>query len=175
MHDLTSIRDGIIQLGHLLNRQAAADELVLYIDATLDAVTPPPGMTPPRTLVCIGRTPGSLQGIYSLGQHDFLAQLLTKAGGQNLFDDVERRYPMVSKEAILSRQPEIIIDTFPGVALTASQRQRVKDDWQAFPTLPAVRNNRVFVLTDEYLHIPGPRVAQTARKLAEICQAGAVR
>ena len=34
-------------------------------------------------------------------------------------------------------------------------------------TVPAVRNGRVHFLTGEYLTIPGPRVAQAARAIAE--------
>jgi len=173
MHDLDSIKAGIRTVGNLLHRADEAARMVHEIDLALTALAADTRTrTRPRTLLCIGRTPGSLQGIYSVGPHDYLGELLSIAGGDNIFADVERPYPLVSKEAIVARQPQIIIDTFPGVALDERRRRQVKDDWRGLPNLPAVVDGNVFILTEDYLHIPGPRVVRTAQKLAEICRAG---
>ena len=46
-------------------------------------------------------------------------------------------------------------------------RDQLLADWKLLPTLPAVRNGRIHILTDPYLLIPGPRAVLTARRLAE--------
>jgi iron complex transport system substrate-binding protein len=41
-----------------------------------------------------------------------------------------------------------------------------KTVWSALSSLPAVRNNRVQVLTGQYLVVPGPRIAEATEALA---------
>jgi iron complex transport system substrate-binding protein len=39
--------------------------------------------------------------------------------------------------------------------------------WRQLPALPAVRRGRVHIIADDRLAIPGPRVAESARLIAE--------
>jgi iron complex transport system substrate-binding protein len=169
MHDLDRIARGLTDLGRILGREQAALKLTAFLDAELEKLRLNQPTRRPRVLICVGRTPGSLTGIYSVGKNDFLAQLLDIAGGNNIFADTERLYPLISKEAVVKRQPEIIIDTFPGVDMNASRKEQLIRDWQALPNLPAVANHRVYILTDDYLQTPGPRLHLVARRFAELC------
>ena len=47
-------------------------------------------------------------------------------------------------------------------------RRQLAADWAALPSLPAVRSGRIHVLTDDFLLLPGPRVAHTARRFAQV-------
>ena len=122
-----------------------------------------------RVFFCIGRAPGTLSGMYTIGASSlFLRELLGIAGGENIFADVERGYPQVSKEALVKRQPEVIIEVHPGEELSVEQEEALRRDWQGLAMLPAVENNRVYLPTDDHLLIPGPRIGQTAKRLAEL-------
>ncbi len=119
-----------------------------------------------RVFFSLGRTSGSLIGLTTVGGKTFLSELINIAGGDNIFADIGQPYPRISKEALLKRAPEIIIEAHPGLALNHEEQQRLTRDWQAFASLPAVQNGQIRFLTEEYLLIPGPRICQTARLLA---------
>jgi ABC-type Fe3+-hydroxamate transport system substrate-binding protein len=48
------------------------------------------------------------------------------------------------------------------------ERQRFIDDWKQLPSLPAVQNGRVYVITESYADRPGPRIGQVAQMLAHL-------
>jgi iron complex transport system substrate-binding protein len=119
-------------------------------------------------LLCFGRQAGSLRSLFSAGGPTFLTEVLGIAGGENVLADVAHRYPTVSKEDLLRRAPDVILELHAGSDLPEATRRQLAADWAALPSLPAVRNGRIHVLTDDFLLLPGPRVAHTARRFAEV-------
>ncbi|MDD4101783.1 MAG: helical backbone metal receptor [Kiritimatiellae bacterium] len=120
---------------------------------------------PQRTLLLLGRIPGDLTGLTTVGPETFLDDLLTLAGGSNIFADATGAYPQVSKETLLVRQPEVVLELHPG-GMTDKVRARLLADWTIFADMPAVRQSRVHFLTNDFMLVPGPRVAQIAQVLA---------
>lgn len=123
------------------------------------------GVPPRRVLLVLGRSPGSLTGLSTAGPGTFLDDMIRAAGGTNVFADAKGVYPSVSKESILVREPEVILEVNPG-GWHADTIARLRSDWREFPDVPAVRNGRIAYLDDAYLLIPGPRIGQTAERLA---------
>jgi len=88
------------------------------------------------------------------GKNSFINDLIGKAGGKNVFGDkAGLKYPTVTAEEILARNPEVII--FP---------TKNENEYGAFIAgypdliqLSANRQNRVFVLDPGILIRPGPR------------------
>ncbi len=101
----------------------------------------------------------------------FLHDLVETAGGQNAFADVKRESMQVSSEAMLARAPEVIIETHQS-SWDTSATAREQAVWRTLPALPAVRTNRVYMVADDRLFIPGPRVVDAARILAGIIHPG---
>lgn len=169
MTRLASILDGIRALGARLDCSARAEELCAEIVAQVAAVRKrSEGKDRVKVFVCLERTPGSLKGLFTVGAESFLSEMIEAAGGKNVFDDVPRDYPQVSAEALVARAPEVIVETAPSQHLSeAEMRQRV-EDWQAMPTLPAVRQGCIYFLTDDYIVVPGPRVGRIAERFAEL-------
>ncbi|MCW7754139.1 helical backbone metal receptor [Desulfobotulus sp. H1] len=166
MEDRTSIREGLHILGHALGQDAEARMLTDAMEAELERLGRKFYRSkPPAVLLVVGRTPGTLSGIMTAGRDSFLTELTELAGGRNIFDDQSQRYPTVSKEAILVRQPDIILEFMPG------DRERegngLVHEWQAMASVPAVRKGRIRVLTDNRLLMPGPRIAEAAAILGE--------
>jgi len=170
MRTIAGVRAGILRLGDALECRQTARDLVESIDRDLDAVRSTVQNRPrPRVLITIGRRAGDLSGVYTIGPGSFLDELLAIAGGDNIFDDARRPYPEAGKEAIQRRAPEIIIETLPGMRLTARLQDALIRDWQALSGVPAVRTKRVFFVSDPAVQIPGPRLVRTAERLARIC------
>jgi iron complex transport system substrate-binding protein len=81
--------------------------------------------------------------------------------------DLQQNYGVVSKEALLDRAPEVIVELQgEGGDLTAKQEE-ARAAWRALSAVPAVQQGRVYVVEASYALIPGPRVVQLARRLAE--------
>ena len=123
------------------------------------------GRPPPTTLVVMGREALALRAVYASGGTGFLHDMLTIAGGRNVFADMQRESVQASSELIIARRPEVIVELRVG-AMPDDQRARELDVWHRLTSVPAVRSNRVFLLTDERTVIPGPRVAEGAELIA---------
>ncbi len=118
----------------------------------------------------IGHNPGTLDQLYGVGPKNFVDELITLAGGVNILSDAREPYPLVSKEQLLKRDPDIIIDSLPSNEMTPKQLKAASESWKKFSNLKAVRENRVYTMTtDEYL-IPGPTMAGLAEYLSELFQ-----
>jgi iron complex transport system substrate-binding protein len=113
-----------------------------------------------------GREAGSLRSIYASGGVGFLHELLEIAGGRDVFDNVARESLQVSTEVLLARRPEVIIELRPS-ATTPTGIAAERAVWNRLAALPAVRDDRIHILTDSGLVVPGPRVAETARAFSE--------
>ena len=121
----------------------------------------------PTTALVFEREPGSVRGLFASGGRGFLNDLLEIAGAANVFGDVQRESLQVSVETLLARRPEVIIEIRPSEGWTPALAARERAVWQTLSSIPAVRNGRVHILADDKIAVPGPRVADSARVLAE--------
>jgi ABC-type Fe3+-hydroxamate transport system substrate-binding protein len=76
----------------------------------------------------------------------------------------------VSLEPILEADPDLVLELVPGAdAATAAARV---ETWQRVaPGLRAVREGRVYALTESWLPVPGPSVARAVGRLAKLVAA----
>jgi len=166
---LATLKSGLREIGRAIGMAPAAERLLARIELDLAAVAyRVAGRPRPKVFLCMSHRAGSLRGLSSASGATLLGQLLTIAGGANIFAEVERHYPPISKEALLQRAPEVILELHPGEALSDEARQQLLSDWQAMASLPAVRHERIHILTDDDLMIPGPRVPRVAERLAKL-------
>lgn len=164
---LADMRAAIRSLGAKLGVSSSAEALIQRIDDELEAVRQRVAAAPPVTVfVCTGRADGPPDVLNTCGGGSFLTELVTIAGGRNVFADLPELYPQPSLEALSEREPAAILDLRPGQEPDDAGRQRIVGEWGALATLPAVRNGRVTVLTEPHLLMPGPRVGATARAFA---------
>src|SRR5439155_182237 len=95
-----------------------------------------------------GRAPAVLlqvwnRPIYTVGGRHLMSDALEICGARNVFADLPEAGPLVDTEAVIARDPDMIIAAAPpgeGAAWLA--------DWKRFPTLAAVRSGRLVVFED---------------------------
>jgi ABC-type Fe3+-hydroxamate transport system substrate-binding protein len=75
------------------------------------------------------------------------------------------KYPTISKETLLVRNPEVVLEFKPGM-VSEQKREMLKKDWQALSGLSAVINRRIHVIDHADVLIPGPRMAEVAEQIA---------
>jgi len=156
-------------LGARVGYAGAADRLATEIEREIAAIrSRVAGRQRPSTAVIIGREPGGLRGIYASAGIGFLHDMLEAAGGDDVFADVARQNLQVSVEVLLARAPQVIIEVHPPEGWTPERLTRERNLWQAFPGLPAVRNDRVYLIADDAVLVPGPRVVEGIRRMAEV-------
>jgi iron complex transport system substrate-binding protein len=127
------------------------------------------GRPPTSVLFIVGRTPGTLEGIISVGRASYHSEVLTLAGGRNIFADSPVAYPKVLHEEILARSPEVIIDMGEHAEATGiAEAQQAKEIalWSRYGSIRAVRNKRIHIVSDQIFVVPGPRVTELARTAA---------
>jgi iron complex transport system substrate-binding protein len=164
---LADVTGSIRELGVRIGMTGEADKLAASIDAAFaDIRARVKGAPRPKTMLVIGREPGSLRAINVSGGYGFLHDLVELAGGANVFADVKRESMLVSTETILARAPEVIVELHysePPVPATVERERQV---WQLLPGIPAVKARRVHLLYGGELVVPGPRVVITAQTFA---------
>ena len=122
----------------------------------------------PRTNDFHGAFPPRYHGRgLSTGKNTFVTQMVELAGGRNIFDDMRLRYPIISKETLMVRHPEVVLEFKPGLASEETSAM-LKRDWDALSSLPAVASGRVYVINHDDALIPGPRMAEVAEQIARV-------
>lgn len=165
--DLDSIFSAIRRLGRALHCPDKAAELARRMSTDLDRVRSRVSDRPRvPAFVVIGREPGSLGNLTTIGPGSYLADVLELAGGRNIFSDLSQRYATVNKESLAQRRPEVIVELHGDGMMGTQKKQQVRRTWSQMSALPAVRQGRVHVVDGTYALIPGPRVIKLARELA---------
>jgi len=113
-------------------------------------------VTPVRVFYQVADEP-----LYTIGREAYLTDLVKRAGGISVTADVPDAFPRFSDEAALSAKPEAII-------LPTGGSMGMANSSVASPlrNSPAVRNNRVYKINDDFLSRPGPRLVDGLEALA---------
>lgn len=147
---LADIYREVADLGRRIGREKAAESLSAYMRDRIRGT----GRKPKTVYIELSPRP-----LITIGRNNFLNEMVELAGGKNVFDDLTRSYPPVSQEAIIKRNPAIIIVLHPeGIG--------GRIGWEH---IVAVRENRVYSdLNPDLLLRPGPRLVLGYRELEKI-------
>ena len=102
--------------------------------------------------------------LMTAGRTTMIGQMLEMAGGINVFADLKGRYPQVSSEEVVKRNPACILGLKGHkLALTPTQiRQR-----PGWDRIIAVQRNCMHLLDDDTVARPGPRLAEALEAIAK--------
>ncbi len=164
----TSTYEGVFaslaELGRLLDRQQRAGALERELRGQLAEIQRTASDLPPRSvLFVVGRDP-----VYVAGPGSHVDEMIAMVGGTNVFHDAPSTYHRVSMEAVLERLPDVIIDTSDNGP--QALRGRVHGDWGQWAFLPAVRQQRVYLVDPSRLVIPGIRLPEMTFLMGQLIQ-----
>jgi iron complex transport system substrate-binding protein len=158
--------EAIRTIGRQTGRQDAARALVARIESDLEAVRRRvAGLTRPRVLFAFPMTVGSAR-VMVAGRGTFVDGLLDVAGAENAYPR-QAHWPTISPQQVVELAPEVVIINAVGDDTRPDRLEAIRAGWASLAGVPAVARRRVHILTEPYLTIPGPRVGQAARLLAE--------
>lgn len=161
---LNGIGESLRRLGRLAGTSRVADREARSIQAKLAALRKEYSHVshPATVLLEVWDRP-----LYTVGGKELLSDVLRVCGARNVFADLPGRAPAIGVEAVIARNPDIIIAAAPpgsGAAWLAR--------WRRFPSLRAVRTGRLMAFEDQRLIGLGPSVidatAVMCRKIAAL-------
>ncbi len=153
---LKSVRD----LGALLDSDPQATALASSLEQRVQAVERRvAGQPQPRLLFVTWYQP-----LITIGAHNFVEDVIRRAGGQSISNDLPGEWPRMSLEAVLARQPDVIL-------LPKSHTYTPSlDDFkrlQGWRDLNAVKSGRVYFISDTIVR-PCPRLIDSLEEVATI-------
>lgn len=153
---ITAIEKEIIDLGELTGHQDEAALVVAQMAEKLDSAN---GETKTITVYYeVWNAP-----FMSAGSSSFINDVISSAGGTNIFADLEDAYPMISEESIIARAPDVIL--LPMNNGVSAEDVKNRAGWSS---IPAVVNDRIYVIDDNLYSRPAPRIADVVTDLAEL-------
>jgi len=94
--------------------------------------------------------------LYTVNGRHVISEVVELCGGSNVFADLPQLAPPVALEAVLARDPEVILSTDD----TISDPGRL---WRPWTRLQAVRSGTIYSLNSDTLTRATPRLAEGAR------------
>lgn len=157
---LDELHLNIIRLGRIVGREDRARGLWEGIERDMEAVrSAVAGKPTPAVYYDVGYPPA-----FTIGAGSYLDALLSMAGGRNVFGDLATPSPRVGLEAIIARDPDVIIYPVSGSGPAHAAGPADRPGWE---NLRAVKRGAVLEVPSDLMHRLGPRVGQAARILAE--------
>ena len=101
---------------------------------------------------------------YSVGPGNFVNDIITAAGGTNIFGKVNNPFPQVTSESIVAANPEIIIMSDAAYGVTVDSLMK-RNGWQV---ILAVKNKTVHPIDDNLVSRPTARVADGLEAAAKL-------
>lgn len=143
------------RLADVTGAQESARPIIEEAEAALqEARTANQGRRPLRVFCPIWRRPWM-----TIGQDTYMHDFLLACGGINIFADRHDRYPRIELEEMSRRIPEVII--LPSEPYHFNMRHA--QEFSKFTHVPAVQEQRIYVLDGKHLAWYGPRIATSLR------------
>ena len=158
VHDILKTIENI---GEITGCKDRAGKLVEELKSRMDYIlSHTKDINRPRVFLQIGINP-----IVTVGRDTFHNDLISMAGGFNISGNEKTKYPQYSLEEILVRSPDIIV-------ISSMHRgggfERKKEEWTRWKNIPAVKNERIYIIDSDLLDHPSPRIVDGLEALAEI-------
>jgi len=163
--NLADIFASIGEIGRATGHEQEAANLSSKTQSEIDAVRNAVADRPhPRVLCVVDRVPGTIRDLYTATRGSYLDELIGIAGGESIAPLAEHGYGKINKEAVLTLNPEVIIDMVHG------SKGNLGEDpvavWNELAEVRAVREKRIYWISDPFVIHPSQFVGHTAELFA---------
>jgi iron complex transport system substrate-binding protein len=150
--DIGSVKRNVKAVGMIVGEEKAAVDIVAAFDEKVSAVTSEVQKVPaagrPRVYLEISPDP-----LMTVAEGSFVHDAVALAGGVNVGADLPRPYSRIDAEAVIARDPEVII-LCHGTATPADVAART--GWR---DITAVKKGRIYDVNPDLILRAGPRLA----------------
>lgn len=158
---LDDIAAALVQIGTLAGTQQEAREVAAEFSAALrETGDANAGTEPIRVFYQVSNRP-----LYTVGREHYASELISLCGGRNIFADLDELAPGIDVEAVIDRDPEVMLASDDAGADAFSE-------WDRWPAIAANRYGNRFLLPADELSRATTRVLVAARAICEALQSG---
>ena len=105
------------------------------------------------------------------GRDTFVNEMIELAGGENAIGATLHKYPPIGAEQVIASGAEVIIE--PAMQLSLSDQQSgAKQYWSKYKNVPAVKNDRIYVIEAGAVSRLGSRLYEGVETIARCIQPG---
>ncbi len=156
---VTEILSSFKRIATLLGDPDAGARLVEKIEVQFDKVKRRVAPAPRRsTLLAVGLRP-----LVAVGGKNFLDELITLAGGENIAGHASQPWLNLPDEYVLAKAPQVIIQAGMGSDVYGPARR-----WSDLKSIPAVKEGRVYAYNSDKILRPGPRIGEGLEEIARL-------
>ena len=142
------------RVGELTGRQQQADEMAEEFAAGLQALREKYAHQAPVDVFF----QVSARPLYTVNREHYVSGLIRICGGRNIFDDLDDLAPAISAEAVIDRDPEVMLaSTDAGDDAFA--------EWDRWPNLAAIRYGNQFLLPADEIGRATPRLLTAGKAM----------
>ncbi len=154
IESFSELLSGIETIGKTVGSQQQAAGLIRQIQNTRCSLQHRfAGRGDPKVLWVIQREP-----LRVAGRGTFVDEMIRICGGQNAVEKTVYQYPPISQEALLASAPDIIIEPADSAKEYERLNRTAAEFYGRYPSLPAVRDKRIYVLDGDLVSRLGPRI-----------------
>jgi iron complex transport system substrate-binding protein len=158
MEKIEELSAAIQKIGTATGCKQRADQLVENISGQLSYLKSKYSSTnKPKVLWVIQTEP-----LRVAGRDTFINELIELLGGENAIGPTIQHYPQIGTEELLACNVEVIIQSAMGKTDIGRQQQQAEVFWSKWASLPAVKNNKIYVVNSDIVLRLGPRLPQGA-------------
>ena len=123
-----------------------------------------------KILILVGRDyeNSTIKDAYAVGDDRFLSVIIDLCGATNAYTG-NMAYPKIQLEGILSLNPDIVIDIITANDLTPEKLDFIAKSWSGLD-INAVKNGKVFIKTEDFWSLPGPRFVKIIEEIKNILE-----
>jgi len=159
---VADLYEAIETIGAATDRQRQANGLVGSLKNKLEELSRMVGTGEKvRVLWVVQREP-----LRVAGRDTFINEMIELAGGENAIGPTVHKYPPIGAEQVIACNADVIIESAMGPEDIESQRDRALQHWSKYQYLPAVANNRVYVIDGDTVSRLGPRLYEGTETIA---------
>jgi len=166
--DISKMYNNIWIAASSLGLEGTASAVIQDLRSIINDVSGIAGDTNKRTFAALSADPSP----WTAGAYTFMSDIISSAGGKNVFESQSSAWFMVSKEQIYAKQPRVIIIISSNIVDTEEKYQGVLDSLDPmWKSTPAYKDGNVYVFSGtagDILSRPGPRLAQAAELVCKI-------
>jgi ABC-type Fe3+-hydroxamate transport system substrate-binding protein len=139
-NNFTELKQQFLELAKVLNKQEKAKKIIYEYETKLSKLK----RNKSKRVLCII----SFQPIFVASDKSYIGEIIRYAGGENVIKS-EINYTQVDIEKILELKPEVII-----LSTMGSTEYEIKKFFLQYKEIPAVKNNKIFVIPSNILCQP---------------------
>jgi len=152
----------IKEIGSATGRHAQAAELASSLRTKLNQLSALMASNERlRVLWVIDREP-----LRVAGRDTFVNELIELAGGKNAIGPTVHKYPPIGSEQVIACAADVIIEPAMAAESLAEQQKTAIEYWSRFKKVPAVANQRVYVIPPDTVCRLGPRLYEGVETVA---------